>query len=371
MATTAEIRKWADEQSLGKDGADLHDDVLRDAYAWAQAHPNAGFGDIEGYAIHLEGQRHTNDRRSWADRVQQVLSPPARSSAAQGPAGPSGAGGGQAPAPVPNAPNPDAQSALTSTGNPAIDAAITKALSQGAAGGTINYWSSSGVDPTAPVLGTQRAKPFQGLHPSATREEAVSQTADAWLKGLYAMSPVDLADLQHRLWSQGWYSGTKATDPSMIQYGHPDAATLNAYISVLGETARYNYAGKHIGIDGVIDLGSPDAATAKAAQGQPYVTTNPADLQSALKSQAQQMLGRDPSAADLAAFQSSYLGQEDAARRQLIAAGTANQTVGVTGPPSPTAGAEQYIDAHNLVDRVAYGAAARQQAFYAMLKAPV
>lgn len=350
----------------------LTDAGKSDLRRWLKDHPKATFDQMTDQVGRLP-QVPDTAKRSPLEGLStpgNMLNPmgntPFRASSAGGSSG----SGGAAPAAVPNTPNPDAASALKSTGNPAIDAAITKALSQGAAGGTINYWSSSGVDPTAPVLGTQRAKPFQGLHPSATHQEAVSKTADAWLKGLYAMSPVDLADLQHRLWSQGWYSGTKATDPSMIQYGHPDAATLNAYISVLGETARYNYAGKHIGIDGVIDLGSPDAKTAKAAQGQPYVTTNPADLQSALKSQAQQMLGRDPTAADLAAFQSSYLGQEDAARRQLIAAGIANRTEGVTGPPSPTAGAEQYIDTHDLTDRIAYGAAARQQAFYSMLKSP-
>lgn len=392
MATTVEIRKWADKQLLGKDGADLHDDVLRDSYAWAQAHPNAGFGEIEHYAINLEGQRHTSDY-SIADRVQQSLSPPGhfgKSSVAADPTGASGASGpsGAAPPAVPGTPAADVQSQLNAVAARDPGFAAFRALhpEYGAQSqiGTINYWSASGVDPTAKVLGkpplgrehpgttgsNQSGYDRQRLYGIAPEQEPITQSADAWLKGLYQMAPTALAELQHRLWSQGWYAGTKITDPAMIRYGQPDAATLTAYVSVLSEAARYHYAGKRIGIDGVIDLGSPLKEQAKA-QGAPFEKTNPANLSAALRTQAQQDLGRDATPAETAAFQQQYLSQEEAARRELISAGIANRTEGVTTAGDPSAAAQQFLDTHNLADRIAYGAATRQQMFYSLLKSPV
>lgn len=344
-------------------------DALKATYDYRRAHPDANDTEVEDYWL-----AHLKDKKpSIYDQVVHPDVFPNLTHASPGPAAATKPAAGSAPPPVQGTANPDAASAVAtaSKGDPKLAAILNSALASGAASGTVTLWDGLGVDPDAPVFGgTKPVKPSSYRLPpgSATRMSPTTQSADKWLKGLYTMSPQDLADLQHRLYDQGWYSGTKAVTPAMIQYGRPDAATLQAYGSVLAEGARYNAAGKHISINQVIDLGGTmDKA---GGTGQPFEATNPADLESALRTESQQEIGRDPNAGDLSGYSDSYLGQEDAARRALVAAGTANATVGITGPPSPTAGADAYIESHNLADKVAYGAAVRQQAFFSMLKDP-
>lgn len=301
------------------------------------------------------------------------------------------AGGGGTPA-------PDAQSGLDaiSAKVPGFAAFLKTPAGQqyanqlGGSASDINLWGSS-LDKNAPVLGKEqttvprfvpgsehhimgsglnRGGRGQTVDVSVISDTPVTKTAGDWLQGLYTMTPAQLLDLQHRLWDQGWYVSQKITDFGQLKAGSPDNATINAYGAVLAQAARYTAVGKRIGIDGVIDLGSPDAATAKA-QGQPFEKTNPADLAAGLRTQAQQELGRYATPAETAAFQQQYLGQEEAARRELISAGIANRTEGVTGPASVSGAAQQFIDTNAIADRIAYGAAQRQNEFYAMLKSPV
>lgn len=273
-------------------------------------------------------------------------------------------------APPAGAAAPDIQSAINKTTDPALKAILQQALAGGLAG-TVTLWSGAGVDPQATVLGAQdrwHTNPG-GIGPYTSGHYDVKQSADLWLKGLYKMSPQDLSQLQHRLWEQGWYSGTKVTNPNLIEYGRPDAATVQAYGEVLSETARYNAAGKPINIDGVIGMGSPLKSV--GGQGAPYATTNPADLKAALTSESQQLLGRDPTPQEVAAYSESFIPQEAAARRAMVEAQIANTTTGVESAPTPTAGADQFIDTHDLQQKINYGTIARQQAFFSMLKSPV
>lgn len=314
---------------------------------------------------------YVSNLRSTADLRQPdatTLLTTISASGASAAVSPSSAGTPQAPSGPADTVKADAQSAVDKIGDPALSAFISQALAGGpTSSANVSYWNNLGVDPQAQILGVDyRAQHGYGPVPSYTTQ----QTADEWLGSLYKMSPTDLAEVQHKLWQQGWYEGTNATNEAQVNYGRPDAATLEAYGLALAETARYNHAGRDIGIDDVIKLGSPTKGQAKGT-GSPFEKTNPADLKVALQSEAQQNLGRDVSDADVAAFSGQFLGQEDAARRALIGAQGANQTVGVTGTASPTAGADEYIDTHHLADKVAYGAAVRQQAFFSMLKSPV
>lgn len=361
-------------------------DTARDAYKWAQAHSSADFGAIEKYALDREAELHAKgpsifdtvtrglkpslpDLGDLANRVgdagnpSNLPQPPDTSTTASKKA----IGTPQAPSGS-DAVKADAQSAIDKIGDPALSSFISQALAGGpTSSANISYWNNLGVDPQASILGVDyTAQHGYGPTPSFTTQ----QSADAWLGSLYKMSPTDLAEVQHKLWQQGWYVGTNAKLEAQVNYGRPDAATLEAYGLALAETARYNHAGKQIGIDDVIALGSPTKGQAKGL-GAPFEKTNPADLRVALQSEAQQNIGHDLSSADVANEAGGFLGQEDAARRALIAANAANQTVGVTGPASPTAAADDYIDTHHLADKVAYGAAVRQQAFFSMLKSPV
>lgn len=330
--------------------------------------PNEGYAVLAGH--HTTGGTQYPDTNSLSNTIETSTGH------APATAGPTGT----APDPVTGVAKPDAAAAVNSLKGTPFAGILQQALATGA-GGTITLWDGLGVDKDAPVFGGLKDTKTTNTMDKSGRlvhghgdslglgVTGTTQTADKWLKGLYTMSPQDLTDLQHQLYAQGWYTGTKVTDPSMIQYGRPDAATLQAYGSVLAEGARYQAAGKHISIDGVIALGG--TMNKASGNGAPFEKTNPADLTSALKSQSQQELGHDPSAGDTAAYQDQYLSQEDAARRTLVADGTANKTEGVTMPASPTAGAEAYIDQHNLADKIAYGTAVRQQEFFNMLKSPV
>lgn len=292
--------------------------------------------------------------------------------ASAGPAGSSGGTGqaGSAPGPAPNAPvAPDIQSALAKSGLPPAAAALLSSMIGQGAQSNVTIWPTKlGVDPKANVRGALLSGAPHGygrLPPDQT------ETADLWLKGLYTMQPQDLAALQHRLYDGGWYNAANVTNPSQIKFGRPDQATIFAYGAVLGETARYNAAGNMVNIDGVIGLGSPDQAPKLPAAANRKLV-NPQDLTSALTGASQQMLGHDPTAADTAGYQQQYASEEDAARRQIIAqGGDPNSVAQVTGLPSPSAGAEAYVNTHDLADKIAYGAAVRQQAFFNMLHSPV
>lgn len=394
-ATTFEEWKKTDGASFASGSDDTA--ALKAAYDYARSHPKAGFGDVENYWLSQISTNATKSSKGGSSLFDQVTHPynksiednvlpmqaAAKAKTAGATADPST---GSAPAPVTGGtPAPDAASALdaaSKSGDPALAAILQQTLGQGV-GGTVTLWSGLGVDPDASVYGAVRPTKTSNTMDKTGRlvhgqgdslgmgsgTIPTTQTADKWLKGLYTMSPQDLADLQHRLYNQGWYKGTNVNTPEQIQYGRPDAATLQAYGSVLAEGARYNAAGQKISINQVIDLGGT-VGTADG-KGTPFEATNPADLTAALKGEAQQELGRDPSTGDISNYQDEYLGQEDAARRQIIADQGSNTTEGVTGPASPTAGADAYIDQHNLADKVAYGAAVRQQAFFDMLKSPV
>lgn len=283
------------------------------------------------------------------------------------------------PAPTPVAGGqPSADLATLAGGNSTLQAAIQQAQANGYNTSPVSYWPGLGVDPDAQVLGVTRYNTPQrgatagiGGGPPTT----AMQSADKWLGGLYKMSPMDLLAIQHRLWDAGWYIGTTGangkpiTDFGQLGHGRPDQATLQAYGSVLAETARYNHAGQQINIDGVIGMGSPGKTTGSGT-GSPFQTTAPADLASAFKAQSVQMTGKE-SPDQQKTFEDQYLAEEDAARRQGIAAGVANQTVPIGGPGTPANEAEQFIDTHNLADKIAYGAAVRQQSFFDMLRSPV
>lgn len=385
----ADFDKWV-KQNVVKDGVKYGQSTAGGSYTMTGTHdataadlealwsiyqqygtldPNEGYAVLAGH--HTTGGTQYPDTNSLSNTIEAAGGPSASAPAAKG----------AAPAPVTNGtPAPDAASALSKAAtDPTFAAILQKTLGQGA-GGTIQYWQNLGVDPDAPVFGGLKDTKTTNTMDKSGRlvhghgdslgigVTGTTQTADKWLKGLYTMSPQDLADLQHRLYDQGWYKGTDVNNPGQIQFGRPDAATLQAYGSVLAEGARYNAAGKHISIDGVIDLGGT-IGTADG-KGAPFEKTNPADLDAALKASFQQETGHDPGAGDLAGYHDQYLGQEDAARRQMIADQGTNTTEGITGPPSPSAGADAYIDQHNTADKVAYGAAVRQQAFFSMLKDP-
>jgi hypothetical protein len=312
------------------------------------------------------------DRQKQAD---DALKKATTEGTAQKPAG--GAPATPAAAAAGEVPSADTQKAINAVTDPTLAGIIADAMAGGATASKVSYWSGLGVDPEAKILGNDMTilhgygpLPSQGADSGGT----TTQTADQWLKQLYQMPDADLADLQTRLWDQGWYEGTGITDKSQIHFGSPDAATQAAYGTVLGEAARYYYARtdtEHLGIDDVIDLGSPTKGQVNKGTGQPFEKTNPADLNVALENKTRELTGHTASAGDKAAFSSSYLSEEEAARRALVGANTANQTVGVTSAPSKEAGAQEFVDANHLADRVAYGAAVRQQEFFSMLKAPV
>lgn len=389
-------------KSLGiTDGDDARlqpgtESAFRSVYEWAKEHPGAKAADLKqrvGAALSPDsgGGGGGGPIPDWiynpAKKVVEFVDParalgrdlghPPRFSEQKEPTvGPNGESG-KAPAPVPPATKPDVASAA-SRANPGIDPALKAALDAAGAGGitsTISLWSGVDVDPDATVTGKvfhRRHGGSFGRYPTwVGSRDVVDQTADAWLKGLYTMAPQDLAELQHRLWDAGWYEGTKATDPSMVQYGRPDAATVQAYGLVLGETARYNAAGKRIGIDGVIDTGSPLKGMAGAGKGAPFSRTSRADLTSAIRAESENSIGRDLTPDEEARFAARYRADEEAASRQTIAANATNTTVGIDGPGSTSAEAAAFIDANNPADKAAYQAAVRQQAFYSMLKSPV
>lgn len=200
----------------------------------------------------------------------------------------------------------------------------------------------------------------------------VEKGAGQWLTGLYKLEPEQLSALQLKLWSQGWYKGTDIKDPSQLDFGHPDPATIQAYATVLQEAARYNKAGQPLTIDSVIDMGAPAglAAGKQQREGRPFSPTSTADLMSAATTAAESAIGRDLSDAEKMHFAQHYIAAETTARRQGIAAADAGNDTAITGPGTPSAEADQYIDKEHLTDKVAYGAAVRQQAFYSLLDNP-
>lgn len=271
---------------------------------------------------------------------------------------------------------PDMESVVTALGGPQSEMGQfmqNYLATHPAASDTFSLWGE-GVDENAPVTGFDRTGPpigaFGAGPGSKLQWPGKTQTVGQWLTDLYKMKGPDVRDLQQELWDQGWYEGTKVTDASMIQWGRPDAATVAAYSTALGEAARYKAAGRHLNIDDVIEMGSPLKGIGKEAKGTPFERTTRSEANAALRSEAQNVLGRDPTEAEMAAFASQYRSEEDMARRAYIDAAANNRTVGIEGPGELGAAAADYLDVHNLADKVAYGAAVRQQAFYQMLKSP-
>lgn len=274
---------------------------------------------------------------------------------------------------APGQPSSDVKSAIDTSGLPAgLADKINGALAGGALS-SVNLFAS-GLDIETPVYGivkdSQRAlgpQPRPGEGPMRmTGPEFGSQKAGQWLTNLYKLSPSDLGDLQRRLWEGGWFG--KDTDGlSDVQLGAPDQATIEAYSAALTETARYNAAGEPTtGIDEVIGRGSPNQKANEAARkkaGPTFQMTNPVDARQTLKKTEQDVLGREMS--DDEAFAQFYRGQEEISRVEQMKSKT------YTAPPSLNASAAEYIDTHHLTDKIAYGAASRQQAFYDMLAAPV
>lgn len=294
--------------------------------------------------------------------------------------------------------SPDLTSSLTKAGAPSGFSEFLKQhpeFQPTNTGNTVTYWSDVGVDPDAQIYGianrstqpphTTRAggpgSPVGQIPGTGTSSAALGeplptvssqQSADEWLKSLYTMATPDLVALQHRLWDQGWYEGTNIKDASQIHFGQVDAVTQQAFGQVLGETARYNHAGNTLPWDAVLNMGAPYKGQAKAAKvGQPAQRTAVSTLTNQIRGTAQANIGRELGPDAEHAFVTEYRGQEEAARREGLAAAEAGKDSMIEGPGAPSDEAQAYIDAHNLTDKVAYGAAVRQQAFFDMLKSPV
>lgn len=186
------------------------------------------------------------------------------------------------------------------------------------------------------------------------------------MTGLYKLDDAGLKALKQRLWAGGFYPS--GTDKSITDSPIPDVATRTAYEIAVQQSARLAEAGHRVTVDSIIAGGNPDPSKATgAATTGPYTITNPADLETALQSAAQERLGRDLTKAEIGNFASLYQGMEAQSSQRYAAAGRNNQEIGIVAPPSPGSASTDYLDQKFAAQEQAYGAVRRQQEFFGML----
>lgn len=285
-----------------------------------------------------------------------------------------------APTPTTQTPaRPDVTSARSQ--NPASSNLTSGPFSATAAtadlfGTSANGFGALTIKGNAPHQGPVSSPGARGLRgPEITPPQRISapveKSVDQWLLGLYQMDKPTLTALQWTMFKAGWYDPSIA-NAKQIKFGQPDPDTIKAYENALGETARYNAAGKtDQTIEQTIAGGGPNNPANAGAKSPAFDITNPINVQEAYRQAAASVMGGGASAADVAGFQADFANQESAAYDRYAQAGQ-DRAAGLggayVGRPNAEASAKDYILAHNQQDVVNYDLALRTMQFHDALK---